>query len=157
MKHYSLLFLALIFILSACSTTPEDHARVFSVKGKYEDVWDDVKNALIDRGLVINNVAHISKMLDRTGKDLGYKKRVYLNARALEFCSASVSRKTMEADPSNIVYCPYIISVYETTKEPGKIYVAYRHVTPTGSAESRKALKALGELVGGIVKDGVSQ
>jgi len=50
MKHYSLLFLALIFILSACSTTPKDHARVFSVKGKYEDVWDDVKNALFDRG-----------------------------------------------------------------------------------------------------------
>lgn len=156
MKPYHLLFLALLFTLTACSPAP-DPARVFSVQGKYEDVWDDVKNALIDRGLVVNNVAHISKMLDRTGKDLGYKKRVYLNARSLEFCSASVSRKTMEADPSNIIYCPYAISVYETTREPGKIYVAYRHVTPTGSAESRKTLKALNKLVSGIVKDGVGK
>lgn len=155
MKRYSLLLLAMVVGFTACSSG--DHAVVYSVQGKFSEVWDDVNNALIDKGLKVNHVSHIGKMLDRTGKDLGFKKRVYLNAKSMEFCSAVTSRKTMEADPRNIVYCPYIVSIYETTKEPGKIYIAYRKVTPTGSAESRKALRELDKLISGIVKNAIGQ
>ena len=43
----------------------------YSVEGTYENVRDDLVNAITGRGLVIDHNSHVAKMLDRTGKDLG--------------------------------------------------------------------------------------
>ncbi|MGA7595936.1 MAG: DUF302 domain-containing protein [Gallionella sp.] len=134
-----------------------DHMAVSVKTGNFEDVRDDVKMAITDRGMVINNVSHIGEMLERTGKDLGDGKQVFLKAEALEFCSAVVSRKMMEADPDNIVFCPYVIAVYVVPEKPKEVRVAYRKPQIVGSPASQKALKAVDALLYGIVNDAMQQ
>jgi len=130
-----------------------DYMAVFTKPGSFEDVRDAVESAIIDRGMVVNNVSHVGEMLDRTGKDLGDGRQIFLKAEVLEFCSAVVSRKMMEADPDNIVFCPYVISVYVVPDQPGEVRVAYRKPQIVGSPASRESLKAVEELLSGIVKD----
>ncbi len=126
---------------------------VFTKAGSFDDVRDAVDMAITGRGLVVNNVSHVGEMLERTGKDIGETRQIFLKAEVLEFCSAVVSRKMMESDPDNIVFCPYAISVYVLPEKPGEVRVAYRKPEIAGSPDSRKALKAVDELLSGIVKE----
>jgi uncharacterized protein (DUF302 family) len=126
---------------------------VQSVKGEFGDVKERVVTAIENRGLVLNYTALVSTMLERTGKDIGRERQIYAKAEVLEFCSAAVSRSTMEADPRNIVFCPYAIAIYALPKEPGKIYVSYRKPVAIGSGESMKSLREVGKLLDDIVRD----
>jgi uncharacterized protein (DUF302 family) len=130
-----------------------DYMALFTKSASFEDVRDAVDMAITDRGLVVNNVSHVGDMLERTGKELGASKQVFLKAEVLEFCSAVVSRNMMEADPDNIVFCPYVISIYVVPEKPAEVRLAYRKPQIVGSPESQKALKAVDELLSGIVKD----
>ena len=125
----------------------------YTSKESFENVKSAITDAITGQGLVINNTSHIGEMLARTGKDLGDGKRVFLNAESYEFCSATVSRKTMEADPHNIVFCPYIISVYVLPNEPKKTYVSFRKPEVVGSPASKAALKDVEKLLRSIIKD----
>jgi uncharacterized protein (DUF302 family) len=125
----------------------------YSKTGKFEDVRDDLKLAIEAKGLVIDYEAYINRMLERTGKDVGSTRKLYADAQAFVFCSASLSRKTMEADPGNIAQCPYSMVVYATTQEPDKIHVSYRRPwRPDGSAASKAALKEVEQLLDGIAR-----
>lgn len=126
---------------------------IHSVNGEFEDVRERVLLAIGNRGLVLNYTAYIGNMLERTGKDIGRPRQVYDKAELLEFCSAGVSRSTMEADPHNIVFCPYAIAVYTLPLQPGKVYVSYRKPLPTGGAASVKALREVGRLLDGIAHE----
>jgi uncharacterized protein (DUF302 family) len=130
-----------------------DHMAVSTKTGSFDDVRDSVEMAITDRGMVVNNVSHVGEMLERTGKDLGESRQIFLKADVLEFCSAVVSRKMMEADPDNIVFCPYAISIYVVPEKPGEVRVAYRKPQIAGSSVSRKALQAVDDLLSSIVKD----
>jgi uncharacterized protein (DUF302 family) len=130
-----------------------DYMAVFTKAGSFDDVRDSVEMAITERGMVVNNVSHVGEMLERTGKDLGETSKIFLKADVLEFCSAVVSRRMMEPDPDNIVFCPYTISVYVVPDNPGEVRVAYRKPQIVGSPESQKALKAVDELLSGIVRD----
>ena len=131
------------------------HMAVFTKQGSFDEARDAVEMAITGRGFVINNVSHVGEMLERTGKDLGGGKPIFLKAEALEFCSATVSRKMMEVDPDNIVFCPYIIAIYVLPEKPGEVRVAYRKTQMVGSPASRKALKAVNELLSEIIKEAV--
>jgi uncharacterized protein (DUF302 family) len=115
---------------------------VLSAKAKFEEVRDELKLAIEQRGLVIDHESHIGTMLERTGKDLGSARRIYLGAQAFSFCSAVLSRKTMEADPANIAFCPYVLVVYETLQKPGIVNVSYR-----------RSLPEVEKLLGGIARE----
>jgi uncharacterized protein (DUF302 family) len=130
-----------------------DYMAVFTKTGSFDDVRDAVEMAITDRGMVVNNVSHVGEMLERTGKDLGETKQIFLKAEVLEFCSAVVSRNMMESDPDNIVFCPYVISVYVVPAKPDEVRVAYRKPQIVGSPASKKSLEAVDELLSGIVKD----
>jgi len=124
-----------------------------SLKGSYEDAKERVVAAIENRGLVIDHTANVGGMLERTGKDIGRDRQLYLKAEVIEFCSAAVSRTTMEADPRNLVFCPYGIALYVLPGEPDKVYVIYRKPLATGSARSMKALREIGKLLDGIARD----
>jgi len=132
------------------------YSVTYHVKAKFSDVREQISTSIQNKGLRINDVSYIGKMLTRTGKDLGYKKVVFLHAQAFQFCSATISRFMMEADPHHIVFCPYSIAVYELPSKPGTVYVSYERLPMVGDAKSRKALKAVNTLLDGIVRDALS-
>ena len=140
-------------VMPSASQPAASDIVIHSIKAQFADVKDRVQMAIENRGLVINYTAHVGDMLDRTGKDLGRGRRVYDQAEVLEFCSAGLSRDTMEADPRNIAFCPYAIAIYVLPGEAGKVYVSYRKPSTLGSAQSVKALQAVAKLLDEIVRE----
>ncbi|MDO8703448.1 MAG: DUF302 domain-containing protein [Sulfuricaulis sp.] len=132
------------------------HLKLYTVIGHFDTVKEDLVNAITSHGLVLDHNSYISAMLERTGKDLGTTKAVYAKAESLQFCSATVSRRMMEADPANIVFCPYIIVLYTLPRDPKTVYVGYRRPLPVGSQASKASLKAVEELLDGIVKEALN-
>lgn len=101
-------------------------AYVRTIEGSFDDVTFAVEQAITNEGLVIDLTSHVGDMLARTKEDVGGAKDLFTQADIFSFCSATVSRQVMEADPTNIQHCPYSIFVYETADEPGKIIVGHR-------------------------------
>jgi uncharacterized protein (DUF302 family) len=130
----------------------------YSKKAKFDDVRDDLKTAIEGRGLVIDYQSFVNRMLERTGKDVGSARKLYVDAQAFVFCSAALSRKTMEADPANASFCPYSIVVYATAQDPGTVRVSYRRPwRPDGSAASKAALREVEALLDGIAREAVGR
>src|SRR5262245_27495359 len=78
----------------------------------FEDVKQQLVLAIENRGLIVNHESKVGEMLERTGKDLGAKTRIYARAEVLEFCSAALSRQAMEADARLLALCPYGVGIY---------------------------------------------
>jgi uncharacterized protein (DUF302 family) len=126
----------------------------YSKRAKFDDVRDDLQAAIEGKGLVIDYQSFVGRMLERTGKDVGSARKLYADAQAFVFCSAVLSRKTMEADLANAALCPYSIMVYATAQDPGTVHVAYRRPwRPDGSAASKAALKEVEALLDGIARE----
>ncbi len=123
----------------------------YALKADFADVMEDLELAITGQGLVINHVSHIGNMLERTRSAAESSKRLFLEAKAVEFCSATLSRKMMEADPHNIIFCPYIIFIYVLPEQPDIVWLAYRRPTPVGSLASRNALSAVESLLDEII------
>jgi len=145
--------LVALCIYCAGSRAAMPGVTVQSVKGEYEDVKERVIEAVENRGLVVDHTSRVGAMLERTGKDIGRDRRIYLKADVIEFCSAAVSRATMEADARNLVFCPYAIALYVVPSEPDRVYVVYRKPLATGSPRSMQALRQVGKLLDGIARD----
>ena len=109
--------------LLAAGAAAADDAIVHTFDGSFDDATFAVENAIVGQGLVVDHVSHVGDMLNRTGADVGSETRVFDRADVFTFCSAVVSRKVMEADPLNIVHCPYGIFVAERA---GEVLVGYR-------------------------------
>ncbi len=135
------------------NSATEHYRMTYTARASFEEVKQYIVETIVNRGMVISNVSHIGDMLERTGKDLGNAEKVFLEAQALEFCSATVSRATMEADPHNIVFCPYIIALYVLPAEPETVYISFRRPTPVGTPESQESLRAVEDLLSSIIRD----
>jgi uncharacterized protein (DUF302 family) len=145
-------------LLAACCFTAAasdpNPVVTYSKAAKFENARDDLKAAIVGRGLVIDHESHFNRMIERTGKDVGSARRIYVDAQAFVFCSAALSRKAMEADPANAALCPYSISVHATLKEPDKVWVSYRRPwRPDGSPQSKAALRDVEVLLDGIARE----
>ena len=152
-RNFAAVFALACLLGSAGANAAAPGVVVRSLAGGYDDVKERVTMAIENRGLVIDHTARVGAMLERTGKDVGSGRQVYLKADVIEFCSAGVSRATMEADPRSLVYCPYAIALYVLPAEPGRVYIIYRKPPATGSAQSVKALREVGKLLDGIVAE----
>jgi uncharacterized protein (DUF302 family) len=139
----------------AGETTVTDYRKTYVSRGSFADVRDNLELAITGRGIVINNVSHIGNMLSRTAQAVGGTIQVYEQAEALEFCSSVLSRKMMEADRHNIVFCPYIISVYTLPGEQDRVYVSYRRPQLVGSEASKQALRNVEQLLDEIVNEAI--
>jgi uncharacterized protein (DUF302 family) len=150
--------MALLMIASTALAADPAALVTYSKPGKFEDVRDDLKLAIESKGLVIDYQSHLHRMLDRTGKDVGSAQTIYVDAQAFVFCSAALSRKTMEADPLNAGMCPYSIVVFSTAKDPGQVHVAYRRPwRPDGSAASKAALGEVEKLLDSIARQAIGK
>jgi uncharacterized protein (DUF302 family) len=92
-------------------------------------------------------------MLQRTGEDVGDARPIYKNAEAIEFCSATLSRDMMQANPHNIVFCPYTILIYEMADDPGTTYLSYRRPFYQDDGENHNALSKVDELLSSIIEE----
>jgi uncharacterized protein (DUF302 family) len=125
---------------------------------RFEDVRDDLKAAIEARGFVVDYQARIGAMLERTGKDLGTERPLYADAHSLQFCSAQLSRKMMEADPANVVMCPFTLVVYATAANPSRVYVSYRRaLRHGGSPASRAALHQVDVLLDELAREALGK
>jgi len=145
------LILALVSALLALTgpARAADDVVVATVSGAFDTVKDNVGSAIEGKGLVISSVSKVAEMLDRTAADVGAKRKVYAQGEVFEFCSASVSRQIMEADPRHLAFCPFTIAVYALPDQAGKVFVAYR-APPAG-----KAFDPMRSLLQGIVAEAI--
>ena len=130
MKH---LLLSLIFLPGALAA---GETRVVTYDGSFEDARFSVENAIVNAGLVIDYVSHVGDMLNRTGEDVGSDADLFKAADIFVFCSATISREVMEADPLNLAHCPYGIFVAEN----GDGVIVGRRDYPDGPMDKVEAL-----------------
>src|SRR3990172_8042525 len=157
MKFKHIFVSGLLAIFGAAALAADPHPVVtYSKKAKFEEVRDEVKLAIEAKGLVIDYQSYVNRMLERTGKDVGSARKLYADSQAFVFCSAALSRKTMEADAANMALCPYSISVYATAAELDKVHVSYRRPwRPDGSTASKAALKEVEALLDRIAREAI--
>lgn len=125
---------------------------IYQSEESFEDVIDNIKIAIEERGMLVSGTLHVSDMLNRTGPDLGYK-QIFEQAESVEFCSASISHQMTQVAPENMTICPFTISVYIKADEPDQLYVAYRRQTLAGDAA--KVTASIYELLDGIIKESI--
>lgn len=147
--------LALAFLPGCAAFAQDRDLDIRSKKASYEDVKFELQNAIVSRGLTVDFTGNVGGMLERTGTDVGSARPIYRQAEYFTFCSARLSRATMEAEPSNLGFCPYVVFIYETVGAPGTTHVGYRRPPAHGSEASRAALAEVGKLLDAIVKDAV--
>jgi uncharacterized protein (DUF302 family) len=126
--------------------------RIYSSGESYEDVVENIKMAILDRGMLVSGTLHVSDMLNRTAPDLGFS-QVFAKAESVEFCSALISHKMAQAAPENITICPFTIAVYVKQSEPDTVYVAYRR--PLLAGDDGRVKAAVIEMLDGIVQDSI--
>lgn len=158
MRHFLAgLSLCLAAAAGAQAADPTAATVRYAKDARFEDVRDDVKLAIEGRGLVIDLTSHIHTMLERTGKDLGQTAKIFRSAETFSFCSATLSRQVLQADPHLIAHCPYSVTVYTTDAAPGTVQVAYRRLPLSGSPAAQKALQAVNDLLDGIARTAVGK
>ncbi|MCW5636744.1 MAG: DUF302 domain-containing protein [Rubrivivax sp.] len=160
MRRQPTLCLLAALCLAAGAAAAQPVVSYSKAGAKFADVRDDLKNAIESRGFVIDYQSQIGAMLERTGKDVGSAKKVYEDAQALQFCSAQLSRKMMEADPANVVMCPYTLVVYATAGQPDRVFVTYRRPLRQGqgvSPASQAALREVDALLDKIAREAVGR
>lgn len=147
-----ILTLCAMLCLPFSSLAAEGYAMVFKTQGEFQYVRDAVEMAIEGKGVKINHTNKIAEMLERTGKDLGATKQVYVDGEQFEFCSAVISRRMMEADPHAMTMCPYIVSVY-TVPNDKNVYIAYRKPPKTKNPALNKALADVEKLLNEIIQE----
>lgn len=118
-----------------------EQATTYAYDGSFDDATFAVESAIVGRGLVIDLQSHVGEMLNRTGADVGSDVKIFEAADIFLFCSATLSREVMEADPMNIAHCPYGIFVAD---QGGEVLIGYRNY-PDG--EMQKVQAMLDEIV----------
>ncbi len=126
--------------------------KLKQVKADYETVLQDLKDAIVNRGLVIDYVGHVQTMLARTGGAVG-KESPYKHAKYMHFCSAKLTHAAVAADPVNVAMCPYTVFAYELIEQPGAVHIGFRRPMAGGSPASNAALAAVEKLLAEIVDE----
>ena len=137
------------FTLALTAAVPvwaHDQAITYDYDGSFADATFAVEDAIVSKGLVIDYRSHTGEMLERTRADVGSDVVLFDNADVFLFCSAVVSRQVMEADPMNIVHCPYSIFVAD---QDGQVTIGFRDY-PDGP------MQAVEDLLTEIVEEAVS-
>ncbi len=131
-----LISLAIGSAMALASAAQAQDVITFDFEGSFEDATFAIESAIVDRGLVIDLVSHVGDMLNRTGEDMDAETMIFENADIFLFCSAAISRRVMEADPMNIVHCPYSIFVAE---RDGEVTIGHR-AYPDGPMQEVEAM-----------------
>lgn len=158
--NFTLAIIALataVFVAPATVLGSEPAKTIKTVTGDFDEVFGDLQDAVINRGLVIDYVGDVGKMLERTadaarGSDT---KAPYVKARYLQFCSAVLTHEAVGADVQNLAMCPYVVFAYQTRAEPDEVSVGYRQLQLAPSDASQAALAKVHALLQAVVNEAV--
>jgi uncharacterized protein (DUF302 family) len=114
-------------------------AVTYTTSESFDDVIFALETAIQGQGLVIDSVSHTGDMLERTREATGSDVVLFEKADIYGFCSASLSRKVMEADYMNVQFCPYHIFVFVRPEAPDETVVGYQSF-PDGPMKEVEAL-----------------
>jgi len=142
-------------IRDAAQFLESDQMVHYVVEDSFDQIKELLKIAISERGIKISNTSYISNMLQRTRKDVGASKDIFVSAEAIEFCSATLSRAMMEAMPHSIIFCPYIIYIYVLADNPAVVNVGFRKLPLMGSAELKAAISDINQLLNSIIKEAI--
>lgn len=150
---------AAISISSSTVLAGEPGDTIKTITGDFDEVFTDLQDAVVNRGLVIDYVGDVGKMLERTadaamGPDA---KPPYLHARYLQFCSAVVTHGAVNADVRNLAMCPFVVFAYEARAEPGKVSVGYRQVELSPSSASQSEQTKVQSLLQAVVNEATEE
>jgi len=120
-------------------------AITYTSPDDFDDTVFSIESAILDAGLVIDLTSHTGDMLERTRPVTGSDVVLFEHADIFSFCSATLSRKVMEADIMNIVHCPYRIFIMQKGGTD--------QVTVGFKAMPEGPMKEVESLLDGIVKD----
>ncbi|MVO16318.1 DUF302 domain-containing protein [Parasedimentitalea huanghaiensis] len=139
---------AWVFGLVSQMATAQDMVS-YTTTLDFDDVTFGIENAITDLGLVVDNISHVGEMLERTRGATGSDVVLFEAAEVYSFCSATLSRQVMEADPMNIVFCPYDIFIAQL---PGsdEVTVGFRQY-PEG------AMQLIQSMLDGIVQEAIEE
>ena len=126
----------------ATSAFAADGVVSYTTDDSFEDVIFGLENAILDAGLVVDSVSHTGTMLERTKADVGSDVTIFKHADIYSFCSAAVSRRVMEADPMNVVFCPYGIFVMQLPDDD-KVTIGFREYPEGPMQEVQKMLDGI--------------
>jgi hypothetical protein len=129
-----------LVLLGQAAIAAESGYKDYVKSGTFDDVSENLKDAIVNRGYVIDYVGQFNKMLERTAADTGTitaggNKSPYKNAQYMQFCPSKLTHEAVNASPFAIANCPIALFVYETNYEPGKVHVGYR--LPVASPSKR--------------------
>lgn len=161
-SHTNLVFIVVLSMVWCAQSIAADKIKetedqvLFVTEGDFEEVKENVELAITGQGLVINNIATVGDMLEKTGKDLGATRQVYIHGDVFEFCSATLSREMLEADQNNLAFCPYTIQVFQIPEQPEQVFVGYRRPPIVGDDGSRTALRKVDALLAKIVDEALT-
>lgn len=131
--------LTALALILATTASAEDGMISYTTDETFDDVIFGLENAILDEGLVVDHVSHTGDMLERTKKDVGSDVTIFKKADIYSFCSAKLSREVMEANPMNVVFCPYDIFVAVTPDKPDETMIGFR-TYPEGDMKKIEAL-----------------
>jgi uncharacterized protein (DUF302 family) len=135
MRHF---LYAAALALGATGALAQD-IITYDTEESFDDVVFGLENAILDKGLVIDSVSHTGEMLERTKADVGSDVTIFTHADIFSFCSAQISREVMEADPMNVVFCPYDIFIIVRPDTPDITTIGFRSF-PEGDMKKVEAL-----------------
>ena len=159
MKIKRLALAALASVALAASVQADSLGFAESTReGAFAEVRDDLKDAIVNRGYVVDYVGQFNKMLERTSDAVGSvtasgAASPYKEAEYMQFCAAKLTHDAISANPQNIANCPYILFVYELNAKPGVVHIGYRKPIAGPSKRSREAVDKIDQLLADIVKE----
>lgn len=133
------IFLGACALIGLTSAASGADMITYDTDQSFGDVTFGLENAILDAGLVIDHVSHTGDMLERTRADLGSDVVLFQEADIYSFCSAQISREVMEADPMNVVFCPYDIFVIVRPETPDVTTIGFR-TYPEGAMKKVEAM-----------------
>lgn len=143
MSSLSKLMVAGALAAGLAGAAQAEGAYTKTVTMDFDDAAFAVENAIINEGLVIDLRSHVGEMLARTGADMGAEAELFTAADIFSFCSARVSRAVIEADLTNVQFCPYNIFLYELAANPGEVVIGHRHYPGDSMAPVNEMLNRL--------------
>jgi uncharacterized protein (DUF302 family) len=135
------------------SVAADSPVKTLRVEGVFEEVRDAVKLSIENKGINIAHTLPAGEMLNGTAKDFGIDRNVFLHAETVEFCSARISHQLAQANHENIVLCPFTISIYVLTNDPGHVYLSYRRPFALDNEKSQAAVNEVVQLMESVISE----